>query len=138
MRFLLPLTGVFGVALLTACGPTVNSEVSMKVPDDAGRISLLFQDFEAGTVCTVATPQGTLSAELMPGKIEYPDTYRAAPVTCDHPSGSRYTINVNDILPASFRVAGLTARPDGSLIATISTGDALLNASSESAVTKVR
>ncbi len=124
--------------VLAACeAPQGGSTASLPAQNDGGKISVLFQDFRAGMRCTVKTPEGLLVADTMPGKIDYSGKYRDANVACSHPDGALYAIDVDGSLPGSFRVAGITVRPNGTLVATVSTGSELLNISTPDAVRKI-
>lgn len=132
---------IAGLALsLAACVNTSNAPtVSAPGLNPKSQISVLFQDFPAGTVCTVQLPGGSLQNPSMPGKIDYPAQNAGAPVTCQSPDGARYRVNVSSVLPSGgFRVAGLTAYGTGLIVSTVSTGEALVSQRNETGVTRLR
>ena len=116
-------------SLVLALGACAASNAPTTTAEGVARdskISLLFQDFPAGTVCSVKTPNGTLNTTAMPSKIEYQAGFAASPVTCASPGGGRYTVNVKSVLPdTAFRVAGLTVYGTGLIVSTVSAGDLL-------------
>ncbi|NNE51607.1 MAG: hypothetical protein HKN30_04315 [Sulfitobacter sp.] len=129
-----------GLALsLAACAASSNAPtVSAPGLDPKSRISVLFQEFPAGTACAVQLPQGTLKNAAMPGKIDYPTANAGAPVSCQSPDGTRYRVDVQSVLPAGpFRIAGLTAYGTGLIVSTVS-GEALTSQRNERGVTPIR
>lgn len=121
---------------LAACGGSNAPTASTPGLNSKSKISVLFDEFPAGTVCFVALPSGRLQTPAMPGKIEYPAGNAKAPVRCKSPDGATYAVDVQSVLPAGeFRVAGLTAYGTGLIVSTVSAGD-LLRFQNENGVTR--
>jgi len=99
-------------------------------------ISVQFQDFAKGSVCTVDTPQGTVTAPEIPGRAEYPIALTDSPVSCTAPDGSIYDVKVSELLPDAHGTAGITAYQTGLLIATTSVGGKLVQLKNEVGVVK--
>ena len=99
-------------------------------------ISVQFQDFVAGSVCTVETPQGSVTAPEIPGRANYPVEFTDSPVACTTPDGSVYDVKVSELLPKGHSTAGLTAYQTGLLVATTSVGGQLMSLKNEAGVVK--
>lgn len=112
------------IATLAACGGTSAPTTTAPGLQADSKVSVLFQDFPSGTVCTVSMPGGALQTAAMPGKIDYPAANRTAPVNCTAPDGARYRVDVPSVLPqGAFRVAGITASAKGWIVSTVSAGE---------------
>jgi hypothetical protein len=121
---------------LAACGGSNAPTASAPGLNPKSKISILFQDFPAGTECSVTLPSGRLQTPAVPGKIDYPAANAKAPVRCKSPDGATYAVDVRSVLPAGeFRVAGLTAYGTGLIVSTVSAGD-LLRFQNENGVTR--
>lgn len=116
------LISALAVLALTACAAANAPTTTATKLLEGSKISVLFQDFPEGTVCTVATPSETLSTTAIPGQIDYQALYASSPVTCHAPDGGVYDVDVASVVPNSFRVAGLTAYGTGIIVSTVSSG----------------
>ncbi len=133
MSFKYALPFSFVVISLVAC----SSVPTAQLPGTSKKnISVQFQDFPKGSVCTVETPQGTVTAPEIPGRAEYPITLTDSPVSCTTPDGSIYDVKVSELLPDGHSTAGITAYQTGLLIATTSAGGQLVQLKNETGVVK--
>lgn len=123
---------------LTACAGVSNAPTTTAQGlSSNSKISVLFQDFPDGTICTVTTPVETLRTTAMPGKIDYPAAVPSSPVSCEAPNGDIYDVDIPSVLPQSFRVAGITAYGTGLIVSTVSAGQ-LLQLENQTGVAKRR
>lgn len=128
------LNSICAAWVLSGCGGVpVKSSAKIPIPKGEGEISILFQDFAEGASCTIKTPEGDLELAELPGSVEYPSSYRASPITCDNGDGSIIVFDIDALLPESFRIAGTTARPDGSMFITVSSDQGLFQIQNEEA-----
>ena len=124
------------ILTLAACGGSVDAPTTKAAGiGDAGVISVLFMEFPEGTVCTVATPGGSLSTSAIPGKIEYSGDHGSAPVACTAPDGGVYDVDIPSVLDGRFRRAGITAYGTGLIVSTIA-GDTLLSMRNDTGVVR--
>jgi len=130
---------VMGAALafaLAACGGSNAPTASAPGLNPKSKISILFQDFPAGTVCSVTLPSGRLQTPAIPGKIDYPAANAKSPVRCQSPDGAVYAVDVRSVLPSEeFRIAGITAYGTGLIVSTVSGAD-LYQFKNENGVTR--
>ena len=132
------LAGVAGMALLLSACAASNGPTEEASGLGRERISVLFQGFPEGSVCSVATRAGVLTQSAMPGKIDYAVTERDAPVSCVAPDGARFEIDVAGSLIPSFSRAGITVYPDKGLFATFSSDAGLIQSRNPAAVRQTR
>lgn len=117
---------VYAVPLLLSLAACGTSYPGVQTPDlEKPKISMLF-NFPEGSNCRVNTSQGALVIREIPGKIDFPQSDRLAPASCDLPSGQRVNVTAHNFVPANNSVAGITVYPDGSAYITSSTTDGQL------------
>ncbi|MFK7893885.1 MAG: hypothetical protein AB8B63_23925 [Granulosicoccus sp.] len=111
----------------------VKSSAEIAIPKGEGKIIILFQDFAESASCTIKTPEGDLELAELPGRVEYPGSSRASLISCDNGDGSNIVFDIDALLPESFKIAGTTARPDGSMFITVSSDQGLFQIQNEEA-----
>ena len=119
--------------VLSAC----SSVPAAQLPGTGNKnISIQFQDFDKGSICTAETPQGSVTAPNIPGIAEYPVEFSNSPVACTTPDGSVYDINIGELLPDGHGTAGITAYQTGFLVATTVLDGNLVQLQSDTGVVK--
>ena len=97
--------------------------------DASTKVSVLFQDFPAGTTCGVAGGQGRVASTLKQGrhpKVDQTGFGETGTYACNLPDGGQVVTEVNKRLPEGSRVVGVTVYPDGATYVTASTRGGLV------------
>ena len=112
---------VLSLGLLSACASTIYPSVS--TPNLPKQSIALLLKFPEGSECRMNTSQGVLVQASIPGKFEFPNADRMAPVSCKFPDGTTYGVTAHNFVPENSKSAGITVYPDGSAYITSSTTD---------------
>lgn len=101
---ILPSFLAFGLAFsLLGCSGSDADYVRLSGDYGKDRILLAVQGAPEGTVCQVATPDGTLKNGDLTNLIEIPTKYRNSPLSCRLPNGSVKKLKVLTTIPAGAK-----------------------------------
>ena len=113
---------------------------SAAAADQNTKVSVLFQDFPAGTSCGVAGGSGRIEGSVKGGhpKIDQVGYGETGTFACNLPDGGQVVTDVNKRIPADSRVVGVTVYPDGRTYVTASTRSGLINLEFANTLTRTR
>ncbi len=126
------LTIIAGACLALICS-TAHADQNTKV-------SVLFQDFPAGTSCGVAGGSGKIAVSTKQGhpKVAQNGYGETGTFACNLPDGGQVVTDVNKRIPVDSRVVGVTVYPNGQTYITASTRSGLVNLEFANTLTRTR